>query len=590
MKLKSFWPAYIYLTIIITLIYFLSGNSNQHFSDNNVDWSNPKSWIEAEDLHYKPAFKENRNPSSNPTYTLNGECHDFPKVDVDTAPGFCLGQIDNGDGLLKPRFAIELKNKNILLTDMGSWDPMKGRIFLYVKKENQYERKMLFNSSSFPANDPRAIILDRPHQLLIGPDNLVYVGTSTAIVRFNPEAQDPLKSIEVVIKGIPGLGLHNLKTMTFNNKKQLFVNVGSATNVCQKFGIFGSRMKSCPEVDNLIDGQGQIRVYQLLDNGKFDPNFKIFAKGLRNSMGLIYDSRHDKILQAENGRDEISKNNSALSDSDYPHDEFNIIEANNHYGWPYCYDDNKNNPEWKNINCQNYKAPYLLLPAHSAPLTMMIHSGNGLSAWYQNRMIMALHGYAPNGHRIVSFLRDENGMPTGVPLSLVYNWKTNEGKPGSPVSVFEMQDGSILMVEDNNKKLLILSYDDSLGDGKPVREIDNPNVDNESDANEDIYKHQLEEALRDPNVSAFAKFQNQVIDQKCVLCHGGVASPGIQFKKYDYIGNSKKIIELNKVDEIIGRISGNPNYPQMPPSGFNSSAEQKAAVDLLLKWKQEIKK
>ncbi|MGZ3807050.1 MAG: PQQ-dependent sugar dehydrogenase, partial [Bacteriovorax sp.] len=382
-------------------------------------------------------------------------------------------------------------------------------------------------------------------------------------------------------------GLHNLKAMVFNNKNQLFINVGSATNVCAKFGLFAKKMKSCPEVEDLAQGQGQIRMYQMLPNGKFDPKFTVYAKGLRNSMGLLFDSQLNALIQVENGRDEINKVSSAFSDNEFPHEEMNIIENGKHYGWPYCFDDNKNNPEWRHVNCSNYRAPYLLLPPHAAPLSIIKHSGTNLPQWYRNRIIASFHGYAQYGHRIVSFLRDENGLPTGVPLSIVYNWKTEENKPGSPVGIFEMKDGSMLIVEDNNKKLLRLHYNEAEGDGKPVREIDLAHAEENIDSEEETRRLKLEEVLRDKDASAFARFQSQVIDRQCVQCHGSEASPGIQLKKYDYLGNEKKLKELGKEQEILGRISGNPNYPTMPPSGFSSKEEQDQAVALLRAWIKE---
>ncbi len=47
----------------------------------------------------------------------------------------------------------------------------------------------------------------------------------------------PEDSLEIVISNIPKQGLHPLKAFAFDDQGNLFVNVGSATNVCQKDGI-----------------------------------------------------------------------------------------------------------------------------------------------------------------------------------------------------------------------------------------------------------------------------------------------------------------------------------------------------------------
>ena len=247
--------------------------------------------------------------------------------------------------------------------------------------------------------------------------------------------------------------------------------------------------------------------------------------------------------------------------------------------------DNKNNPEWTNVICKNYTPPYLMLPPHAAPLSMLKHSGLNFPAWYKNRIIMSFHGYAQFGHRIVTYLRDETGLPTGVPLSLVYDWKTEENKPGTPVGLYEMKDGSILITEDNNKKVLKLFYNAAKGDGKAIREIDGTKTERKTDNEEENRKLKLQEIMRDPSSApAFAKFQAKIIDNHCITCHGNEASPGIQLKKYDYLGNEKKLLELNKENELLGRISANPDYRTMPPAGFATQAEQDEAIALINAW------
>lgn len=575
---------------VLIILFFVSLLATFTFTnDNYTSWKDPKTWLEND----KPNYLHNagRVPATELNYKIDGECGGLPRVEIKTAPGFCLGLLDDGTDLFKPRFTIELANGDLVLSDMVAWDPMKGRIYYYKNENGVYKRSLIFSNKIIKKEDPRIYVLDRPNQLLVGPDNLVYIGSASGIYRFNPNAVDKLATLELAIGNIPSLGLHALKTMAFNSKKQLFVNVGSATNVCEKMGYYGKKMNSCPEVEDLSNGQGQIRVYQLLANGKFDPNFKVYAKGMRNSMAILFDEQIGKLIQVENGRDAINKYSKELLDSDFPHEEFNVVEEGKHYGWPYCFDSNVRNPEWAHISCKNYNVPYLLLPPHAAPLGMIKHTGNNFPTWYKNRIIMSFHGYAEAGHRIVSFFRDEKGLPTGKPLSLVYGWKTESGKPGTPVGLHQMKDGSILVTEDNNRKVFKLVYDPSLGDGKPLtlEEEDQDSV--EDDKQEEIeLENKLNEVLRDyNNAPKFAKFQVKVIDQQCIMCHGGESAPGIRLRKFDYLGNEKAILENNKAEEILGRISGNPNFRTMPPQGFMSQKEQSEAVLLFSDWMKEQK-
>ncbi|MGE3760174.1 MAG: sorbosone dehydrogenase family protein, partial [Pseudobdellovibrionaceae bacterium] len=319
-----------------------------------------------------------RMPTALSVYKMTGQCGGLPRVEVKTAPGFCVGQIDAGDGLVFPRTALALPTGEILLVDMGGCTPMNGRIYLYKNNSaGGYTRSLLFNAKVI--NNPKfKKMVDRPNQISMGPDRKIYVGAPNAIVRFRMDSPDPQSTFEMVVDNIPNVGLHPLKAFTFDNENSLFVNLGSATNVCQKSGSLGDKLRNCPEVEENEKSQALVRKYRALPNGTYDPNYEIYSRGFRNSMVLLWDSYRQVLLQAENGRDAIDKFNPQLNTKKLPHEELNIVRPGKHYGWPYCYDNNLVNPEWAGHNCDHYEKPYLLLPPHSAPLSALLYQGNML--------------------------------------------------------------------------------------------------------------------------------------------------------------------------------------------------------------------
>lgn len=548
-------------------------------------WFDADDYVEYVNLH-------SRKPSSAPSrYNLIGTCPDgFPQVDVRTAPGFCLSLISESSEFKKPRTSEVLSENEILIADMGSWNPFDGKILsLSFDLKGNSHVKVLLSSKSFSAQDSRRAIIDRPHQIKVGPDGLYYVGTATSLLRFNPKSADIIKSIEMLVPSMPALGLHPLKAFTFGNQNDIYINVGSATNVCQKFGIQGAKKSFCEEAENEKMGQAQIRRYFFDSNRKIIPKFEIYAKGLRNSIALTWDEKHKVLLQGENGRDAIEKFNSTLNTKQLPHEEINIIQKGHHYGWPYCYDDGKNNPEWTNIDCSKFDKPKVLLPAHSAPLAMHIYSGMQFPAWYQNRLLINLHGYETKGHRLVAMKRDDNGLPTGTPLSIIYGWdKKGDQMQGNPVGLTQLPDGSLILIEDNSKKVLHLSYSADLGDGQPVQEIDLDESSN-TDPNDDPVavakrKADLDKRLSLPIPPSFSLFQSKVIDKTCSACHGVEGAPGVLLLKYDDLGNALRIRNSGKASEIYEMLKGNPQYPTMPPQGFDSEQEQKMAAELFNKW------
>ncbi len=530
-------------------------------------------------------------------YKITGDCGGFPRVNVKTAPGFCLGQLDDGNGTVFPRTAVEISPGKILVVDMGGWANSNGKLYLLTLTNGKYIRTTIMDAAK--SADPKIkIMLDRPHLILKGPDGLFYLSSVSQIVRFNPNTANFLNSAEVIIKNIPNAGLHPLKAFTFDNQGNLFINVGTATNVCQKMGIAFAKKSYCLEVEDNDIGQGQVRKYTRLADGSYDKNFQVYARGLRNSMGLWWHKDKNILLQAENGRDAISDLNKSLSGRNLPHEEFNVVKEGGHYGWPYCYDNGLANPEWSYLNCDKYSKPYLLLPAHSAPLSILIYKGTLFPAWYQNRMLISLHGYEPLGHRIVAYRRDDNGLPVKEPMSVVYGWNADGPQSmGSPVGLSQMSDGSVLIVEDKSRKVLRLFYDPQNGDGTPVVEIpDKVGDDAAADDKEKQLKNKLAEVLQLSNPPLFAQIQNKMIDTSCYGCHSGADARGLELSRYDYIGNEARILSEKKGRQILYHLYGANLYKldlpidfqngflPMPPDGFKDKKETQDLISLYLAW------
>lgn len=541
--------------------------------------------FETEEAPYVKRWQERQLAAEKSEYKIIGTCGGLPKVNVKTAPGFCLGLVDSGENMIFPRTAAELDQNNILVVDMGGWAENRGRIYLLKLINGKYQRSVLLDATKLK-NTAKKPALDRPHLIKKGPDGLYYLGAAGTISRFNPSAADVESTLELIITNIPKLGLHPLKSFEFHPRGDLFVNVGSATNVCQKDGFYFQKKPNCKEAEENEIGQALVRQYFRETNGTYSPNYKIYSRGLRNSMGLYWSQTHEALIQIENGRDDISNKSTDLSNIDLPHEELNILYPDKHYGWPYCYDNNLLNPEWRHLSCHNFEKPYLLLPAHSSPLSMLNYQGKMFPAWYKNRIIMTLHGYEARGHRLVTFLRDDRGLPTGKPLSIVYGWdKSGSQGLGNPVGVTELKDGSLVIVEDNTQKVVRLFFDAKLGDGKPVDEI--PAIVTQSPEEKNRIRNlkiDLDKALGLSQPPLFARIQEKMIDKHCASCHSGADARGMQLNEFDFINNEKRILKKEKSFDILDRIKGKTHLSQMPPDGFESENEKKEIIDLYVQW------
>ena len=490
-------------------------------------------------------------------YTTSGDCGGYPKLaHLKTPPGICVGLV--ATGFKMPRGILEFDPvgypNQFLVTDMGSWEPNTGILWLVRPAPGiaQFEKIRLLEK------------LDLPHSIVLGAEAVgskrAWLATATQILRVNVTGLDsptPRATKEVVIDALPGHApagqnyRHPLKTIVFDRAKSLWVNVGSHSNNCEGENIAKNvtRVPSvlCQESDG-PNPNGSIRKYTF-DWSLTPPRVKssaVVARGLRNSVALTAHPRTGLILQAENGRDAIDQADPKLSDDTLPHEEINVIREGKHYGWPYCYDDGATSPEFVNYRtraaCATRERPAILIPAHAAPLGMVHYRRSLFPEWYRDKLLVALHGYRATGHRIVVFDTKEDGTPFGDSYDLVSGWEARDGQPlGSPVSLSLAKDGAVYIVEDKNRTLLRIFYDPSGGDGipKPSAPIDlsTPSTGESTEV--------IAERCRvlGQKKTAWAEVQARVIDVSCISCH---RSGDLQFRLCDDVGSAEMLLRARE--------------------------------------------
>ena len=234
--------------------------------------------------------------------------------------------------------------------------------------------------------------------------------------------------------------LHPLAQILFLADGSLLVNFGSDSNNCAT----DSKRATCRAATG-SDAVSVVRRYRFDRPGGKVVSWSLMASGLRNSMAMVQHGS-GTVLQVENSRDAIDEADPKLSDERLPHDELNELVAGRSYGWPYCYDNQVNSPEFTKYACKSTTSPLRLLPAHSAPL--------GMTYW-KGKLVISYHGYRDTGHRLVAFPTDAAGRPSGPSTEILGGWaETDSLAPGGPVGVIAAQDGSLLVVDDRNGTLL----------------------------------------------------------------------------------------------------------------------------------------
>jgi glucose/arabinose dehydrogenase len=349
------------------------------------------------------------------------------KLAVTVAPGYELETI--ASDLKAPRGVLAVSDSEAWVVEFGGWNPKTGSLVKLTKTGKTWSVKRVLTK------------LDRPLSIVKGPDGKLYVGEVGKISRFDP-AVSPI-AMEAVVTGLPGKGLHPLTPFAFTPEKQLLVGVGSSTNNCEKF----KGKPTCPAAEGR-NAIAVIRKYTMdWPSGKAGA-WTVAARGLRNSMGMAVHSS-GTVMQAENGRDDITKADPKLSDDTLPNDELNVVVQGGNYGWPYCYSDQRPSPEFKTYACKQTVAPLKLLPAHAAPL--------GMTYW-GNQLVVSYHGYRDTGHRLMGFPIDSSGKPNGEGVELIGNWgETDTQEFGGPVGTAVAPDDSLWVTDDRNNVIVRLS-------------------------------------------------------------------------------------------------------------------------------------
>ncbi|HUB89394.1 MAG TPA: PQQ-dependent sugar dehydrogenase [Dyella sp.] len=369
-------------------------------------------------------------------YQTSGTCGGYPRVDLQTAPGTCVGLVAQHLGF--PRGVATLGN-DIYVVDNGDWVAGKGRLFRL--RGNQHPQVVLSG-------------LDRPNAIIVMPNKRLLIGLAGRIISVDPEAADPAATSKDVVVNLPTTGRHPLPSIALAPDGSLYINVGSASDNCDQYIRNPSRPTICPETQETPPRGSVLRAKLGADNPLDAAQLPVFARGLRNSMALVV-SPNNQVIDAVNARDAINAIDPKLSDDDLPHDTLDYLIAGADYGWPYCFDNNRPSPENAQYDCSKKAAPTRLLPPHAAPLGMLIYHGHALPG-QRHHLIIGYHGYRDLGHRIVSLDLDEKFRPRGEPQDLVWGWSNAPGDHpmGSPVALAEMQDGSVLVTEDRNGTLL----------------------------------------------------------------------------------------------------------------------------------------
>lgn len=300
---------------------------------------------------------------------------------------------------------------------------------LYVTRRDAGDVLMLSDTNNDGKFDELTRVADFPGvHGITSKDNYMYLCNNNRVLRYTLASDGTLgKVADTVIKDLPSGGQHPNRTMDFGPDGQLYISVGSVCNDCKESDKETAAML---QVDPLTWKR------------------KLFASGLRNTIGFDWHPQTREMWGVDNGGD--------AKGDEWPPEELNHIVMEGNYGFPFAYgkrivDESREDPagntkeEW----VKKTQPSVMEFPAHGAPIAFAFfesgkNKGNSLVCWHGS-----WNRQNPSGFKVELIKFDAKGNPTGSEDFLSGFLKGNE-RFGRPAGVAIADNGTVYISDDAN--------------------------------------------------------------------------------------------------------------------------------------------
>jgi glucose/arabinose dehydrogenase len=381
----------------------------------------------------------------------------IPTIEVAPATGWASGdkpQTADGtavaafaDKLDHPRWLYVLPNGDVLVAETnGPERPEDNKgIKAYFKKKavakagaaapTANQITLLRDTNGDGIADQRSVFLsglNSPFGMALV-SNEFYVANTDALVRFPySPGQTQITAAATRVTDLPGgpLNHHWTKNVIASaDGSRLYVTVGSNSNVAE---------------NGIEKEEGRAAIWEV------DPktgSHRVFAYGLRNPNGMVWEPETGALWTAVNERDEIG--------SDLVPDYITSVRDGGFYGWPYSYYgnhvDERVQPQKPELVAQAIKPDYAVGP-HTASLGLAASRDARLPPQFANGMFVGQHGSwnrkPLSGYKVI-FVPFSNGKPSGEPIDVLTGFVDAEGNAhGRPVGVALDKNGALLVADD----------------------------------------------------------------------------------------------------------------------------------------------
>ena len=368
-------------------------------------------------------------------------------------------------GLDHPRWLLVLPNGDVLVAESDAPDKSAagGGLRGWIAK-----RVMRYAGSGLPSANRISLLrdvdddgvadlkvafienLNSPFGMALHED-VLFVANTDAVLAFDyVEGSTRIDAPGRVILALPDQApnSHWTKNLLLDpGSNRLFVAVGSNSNI--------GELGAAQEV-------GRAAIWAV-DLATFDA--KIYARGLRNPVGMALHPKTGALWTVVNERDQLG--------DDLVPDYLAEVTQGDDYGWPERYWGVLRDPrvpeDWseafgmvgsqpvvaeQQVGARNprIRIPAYALGAHTASLGLAFYANEAAPA-HQSGAIIGQHGSwnrePRSGYQVLFVPFDESGQPIGVPLPILTGFLDDKGRAmGRPVGVVVDQSGDILLADD----------------------------------------------------------------------------------------------------------------------------------------------
>ena len=275
--------------------------------------------------------------------------------------------------------------------------------------------------------------LDHPTSLVFY-NGMLYVGEMSRVSRFALGEDLKVTSKQVIVPDLPPGGNHITRTVLVGPDGNLYVSIGSSCNVC---------IETDPH-------RAAVWMYHLDGSGG-----RLYARGLRNAVGMAINPWNRQIWVTNNGRDLMGDNT--------PPETVYALQDGGNYGWPRCQAGDIIDPDFGHTgDCNGVIQPLVKMQAHSAPLGLAFYNAAQFPRQFHG-LFVAFHGSwnrsVPTGYKVVFVPLDASGRVSGPAQDFATGWLVNDNDAvGRPVGLAIGPDGTLYVSDDKSGIIYRITY------------------------------------------------------------------------------------------------------------------------------------